>query len=84
MIGRLIGIARRTAPRARMESVDSGEIVSGAGLVGDHKGGKFPSRGITVLAAEDWAAALADLTASADPRLVNTVSPDLFPAPLPP
>lgn len=65
--GRLIGIARRDAPRAPMQCVESGDIVSGAGLVGDHKGVKFARRGVTILACEDWQAALAELTDLAGP-----------------
>ena len=60
--GRLIGIAGRSAPRAPMQCVETGAIAAGAGLAGDHKGDKFPRRGITILAREDWEAALAELT----------------------
>jgi MOSC domain-containing protein YiiM len=59
--GRLLGMARRGAPRAPMEEIDEGLITQGAGLEGDHKGRKFSLRGITVLAREDWDAALAEL-----------------------
>ena len=45
-----------------METVASGLITNEAGLQGDHKGPKFPKRQITILAIEDWSAALADLT----------------------
>jgi MOSC domain-containing protein YiiM len=61
MIARLIGIARRGSPRARMETLEEGVINAGGGLEGDHKGRKFPNRGITVLAREAWEAALAEL-----------------------
>lgn len=61
-VGRLTGIARRNARRVPMEEVASGEITSAAGLVGDHKGAKFPRRQITVLAQEDWSAAIAELS----------------------
>ena len=61
MTGRLIGIAKRPAPRAPMEEIDEGVIIAGGGLDGDHKGRKFPLRGITVLAREAWEAALAEL-----------------------
>lgn len=60
--GRLIGIARRPERRAVMEVVGQGVISVDGGLQGDHKGPKFPRRGITVLSREDWAAALAELT----------------------
>ena len=54
--GRLIGIAHRPAHRAPMQTVESALIAEG-----DHKGQKFPRRGVTILAREAWEAALADL-----------------------
>ena len=65
--GRLLGIARRDAPRARMQELTTGLITPERGLEGDHKGAKFPKRQITILAREDWAAALAGLTDLAGP-----------------
>jgi len=62
MTGILIGIARRAKSRAPMEELNAGLITREAGLDGDFRGAKFPSRQITVLAREDWAAALLDLT----------------------
>ncbi len=59
--GRLTGIARRPCRRAPMEVLASGEVSTDGGLAGDHKGPKFPRRRITVLAIEDWEAALSDL-----------------------
>lgn len=63
--GRLIGIARRGAPRARMEEVERGLITTDRGLDGDHRGpirpGKVPKRQVTLLAREAWEAACADL-----------------------
>ena len=50
-----------------MEIVEAGDLIAGAGLAGDHKGEKFPNRGVTILAAEDWAAAIAELTDLAGP-----------------
>lgn len=67
--GRLIGIARRSAHRAPMEEVSSGTITLEAGLIGDHKGLKFPKRAITVLAKEDWLKALAELESQSAQRL---------------
>ncbi len=61
--GRLIGIARRPAVRAPMEEIGTGTISLSGGLDGDHKGPKFPKRRITVMAIEDWRAALGDLNA---------------------
>lgn len=66
-VGRLIGIARRGAVRAPMQELTEGTITVEGGLAGDHKGPKFPRRRITVLAIEDWHAALAAL-ADADGR----------------
>lgn len=65
--GRLAAIARRGAPRAPMEDIPQGRITREAGLEGDHKGAKFPRRQITLLSAEDWAAAVAALTDLAGP-----------------
>ena len=59
--GTLIGLARRAASRVPMESVACGMITREAGLTGDFRGAKFPNRQITVLAHEDWEAALLDL-----------------------
>jgi MOSC domain-containing protein YiiM len=59
--GLLIGIARRAASRAPMELVQSGLVSIASGLEGDCKGSKFPLRQITILAREDWDAALLDL-----------------------
>lgn len=61
MSGKLVAIARRGAVRAPMEEMASGEITTAAGLVGDHKGARFPRRQITVLSLDDWHAAIADL-----------------------
>jgi MOSC domain-containing protein YiiM len=63
--GRLIGMARRDAPRAPMETLESGRISIELGLEGDWRGvrrpGKDPKRQVTVLAREAWAAACAEL-----------------------
>lgn len=66
--GRLIGIARRPAHRAPMQTVETALIEADGGVEGDHKGKKFPRRGVTILAREAWEAALADLakTGNAD------------------
>ena len=61
MTGRLIGIARRGARRAPMREIGDGQITLQGGLVGDFKGAKYPRRQITVLAREDWQAALAEI-----------------------
>lgn len=64
MSGRLIGIAWRPARRAPMQLCDSVDISLEAGVAGDHKGAKFKRRAVTILAREDWEAALADLAAT--------------------
>lgn len=69
--GRLIGIARRSARRQPMEEIADGWITPEAGLAGDHKGARFPKRQITVLAREDWAAALAQLGSTDVPWTVR-------------
>jgi len=61
MMGRLIGIARRGARRAPMQEIGDGLITQQGGLAGDFKGAKYPRRQITVLAREDWQAALAEI-----------------------
>lgn len=45
-----------------MERLESGTISEAAGLEGDSRGRKYPQRQITVLAIEDWTAALAVLS----------------------
>ncbi|MEM9669023.1 MAG: MOSC domain-containing protein [Pseudomonadota bacterium] len=59
--GRIIGIARRGERRAPMEKIRAGKISVAAGLDGDFKGTKHRKRQITILAEEDWQAALSDL-----------------------
>ena len=44
-----------------MVEVSAVSISVDAGLEGDHKGRKFPQRQVTVMALEDWQAALEDL-----------------------
>lgn len=47
-----------------MQLCDSVDISLEAGVAGDHKGAKFKRRAVTILAREDWEAALADLAAT--------------------
>ncbi len=61
MTGRLIGIARRAVRRAPMETLGRALVGVDFGVEGDQKGKKHEKRRITVLAREDWEAALADL-----------------------
>jgi MOSC domain-containing protein YiiM len=58
-MGNVIGIARRAKSRAPMETLEQVTISIGRGLEGDCKGSKFLERQITILAIEDWNAALA-------------------------
>ncbi len=60
----MIGIARRPARREPMQEISSAVILTGGGVEGDHKGLKFPNRGVTVLSREAWEQALAELDAS--------------------
>lgn len=50
-----------------MEEIDAVDLTAGGGLEGDHKGSKFPRRGVTILSREAWAAALDELTDLAGP-----------------
>ena len=59
MTGRLIGMARREAPRAPMETLEKGRIGVEFGLEGDCRGRS--KRQVTILAREAWEAACAEL-----------------------
>ena len=61
MSGRLIGIAWRPKRLAPMQTVDNVDISLEAGVVGDHKGARYKRRAVTILAREDWQAALREL-----------------------
>lgn len=65
MAGRLIGIARKSRAHGPLETVDAVEIGLATGVHGDHRGatrpGKSNRRQVTILRAEDWAAAIAEL-----------------------
>jgi MOSC domain-containing protein YiiM len=80
MSGRLIGITRKSRPRGAMEVIDHAAISVDLGISGDYRGairpGKSARRQITIMAAEDWAATLADLGAdvSWEQRRVNLLS----------
>jgi MOSC domain-containing protein YiiM len=47
-----------------MQVVDEATVTVDGGLAGDHKGPKFPRRQLTLLALEDWQAALAALSSA--------------------
>lgn len=67
MSGKLIGIAWRPARLAPMQLADSIDISVASGVAGDHKGAKFKRRAVTILAREDWEAALEDLATTGAP-----------------
>ncbi len=58
---RLVGIAVRSARREPMRVIEAAEVTVAAGIAGDHKGAKLKTRQVTLLAVEDWRAALANL-----------------------
>ena len=61
MPGRLIGIARKDRPHGRMELVDHAVIGLDTGVGGDYRGAMRPGRNqrqITIIALEDWSAAI--------------------------
>ncbi len=58
-MGRLAAIARKPGKGAPMEELGEARISAAAGLEGDSRGRPGP-RQITVVAAEDWAAACAE------------------------
>lgn len=61
-MGKLIGIARKAKPRAAMETVASAAVTTERGVEGDARGVQ-KTRQVTVLFAEDWRAACAELFA---------------------
>ena len=65
MSGKLIGIARKAKFRAPMEEVDTVGVSVELGLDGD-KRGQLKKRQVSILAKEDWEAALAELGPDVD------------------
>lgn len=65
MTGRLVGIARRAAKRAPMEVLERALVSLEAGVEGDFRG-KPGKRQVTVLSAEAFAAAIADIDPAPD------------------
>jgi len=59
-MARLLGIARRSAPHAPMETLERAELSVEAGVEGDARG-KIGPRQVTVLSAEAWAQACAEI-----------------------
>ena len=70
MAGRLSGIARHDRPRGPMQTVQHVQVTRQSGIAGDCRGtareGKAPRRQVSLIEAESWAAALADLRADAE------------------
>ena len=66
-MGLLAGIAMRDKSRAPMQLAPFAQVTRQAGLLGDYRGmvrpGKVPLRQVSLLAAEDWAEAMALLGA---------------------
>jgi MOSC domain-containing protein YiiM len=62
-MGRIAGIARHDRPLGPMETLDCATLVAGQGVEGDfrgtHKAGATGKRGLALIEAEDWAAAVA-------------------------
>jgi MOSC domain-containing protein YiiM len=63
MHGTLIGIARRTVKRGPMARLQTATVAVNVGLTGPTADPRHPKRLVTVLAREDWLAALAALNA---------------------
>lgn len=68
--GRLLGIARHDRPRGPMETLDRVAVNGVEGVHGDFRGaarpGKPPRRQISLIEAESWAAAMAELGRSGE------------------
>ena len=60
MSGNLIGIARKAKRGAPVEEIDTVQVTVDNGLEGD-KRGKLKNRQVSILAKEDWNAALGEL-----------------------
>lgn len=71
--GRLLGIARHDRPRGPMEVLDHVAVSAAAGVQGDFRGavrpGRKPRRQVSLIEAESWEAALADLGRAGDADL---------------
>jgi len=62
-MGRLAGIARHSGPRAPMEELSRATVTCEAGVEGDGRGATHRRKGrqVTLIEAESWAAAMAEL-----------------------
>lgn len=59
--GRIAGIARHAFPKAPMETIDHARVTLEGGIAGDYRGamkGKPYKRQVSLIEAEDWAAAM--------------------------
>jgi len=61
MIGRLIGIARKSEIGAEPEEISRASVSIVAGVEGDFRGRTQPMRKVTVIARESWEAACNDI-----------------------
>ena len=63
--GQLLGIARHDRPKAPIETLEHARVTQELGVVGDFRGATKPGskrrRQITIMAAEDWQAAIDEL-----------------------
>ncbi|GGD76748.1 MOSC domain-containing protein [Croceicoccus mobilis] len=63
--GRLAGIARHDRPRGPISTVDEVDVTVREGVHGDYRGALKPDgprkRQVSLIAAEDWAAAMAEI-----------------------
>ena len=60
MAGTVVGLARRAASRAPMETLETAEVTAESGVRGDYRGAPG-GRQVTVLTRESWQAACAEL-----------------------
>jgi len=71
--GRLDGIARHARPRGPVETLSRIQVTCKGGLQGDYRGairpGKTGRRQVSLLEADSWAAAMAELALPADRAL---------------
>lgn len=70
MSGRLLAIARRARPKAAMEELVEAAVTPERGVEGDFRG-RPGGRQLVLLAAEDWADALAELGGAPSPWTVR-------------
>lgn len=71
MGGKLAGIARHGQPKGPMEMLEHVSVTASAGVAQDHRGAlasmkKVPKRQVSLIEADSWAAALADIGGTLD------------------